>query len=493
MNPNEQNQGNELAEIAKHRAKQAVKKKGKKIAKKIMKKAAKVAVEAIKKAVAMLVKALVGFLGSIGFPTIGTILGVIAVAVIAWILFTQVWTFGFFGSGDGKISDASEKDKEIHSQIQEEIETTYSDATEKKYSVPAALISSILQVAHESEDMKDLSDSEIISGVVDEVKSDFTYKTLEQKIEWKKKTCSKEKETTSEDSDSDSKSDSTKNDDTENDSAQNEDYDIECSKDSDIEDLGEVSFLVKVDAWNQKVEYNLTGPSWQDWKTTSKPYGGYYKRRYKLYSVSEASVETDFTKLNTYLDSIGFKTLDKEMVEGLYETTTNEEMGYSEWMISNGIKTNDGSNRSGELIDDLPEISEGTFTAPAEGYITSRFRPPHRPKHHGVDIGSGGKHVPIVSVADGVTRKSYYSPSYGHVVYIVHQINGQQYETVYAHMTKREIGVSKKVKKGQLIGYMGNTGHSKGIHLHFEMHKTNWVYNKQNAIDPLLMGVPIGR
>ena len=54
---------------------------------------------------------------------------------------------------------------------------------------------------------------------------------------------------------------------------------------------------------------------------------------------------------------------------------------------------------------------------------------------------------------------------------ISHSINGQTYTTVYAHLSSRSVGNMQSVSKGQVIGYMGNTGDSFGQHLHFELHR----------------------
>lgn len=118
--------------------------------------------------------------------------------------------------------------------------------------------------------------------------------------------------------------------------------------------------------------------------------------------------------------------------------------------------------------------------------VTSGFRPSHRPNHNGIDIAEPGTHE-IYAIADGVVSKSYYSSSYGECIMIVHNINGQTWESVYAHLREgsRRVKVGDKVKQGQVIGIMGNTGRSTGQHLHFELHKGRWNINKTNAVDPL--------
>lgn len=131
-----------------------------------------------------------------------------------------------------------------------------------------------------------------------------------------------------------------------------------------------------------------------------------------------------------------------------------------------------------------PPVSSGTFTRPASGYISSGFGRRWGSLHAGVDIAAKGT-VPIVAAADGVVIQSYYSTSYGNVVFISHSIDGQIYTTVYAHMSKRSVSAGQVVSKGQQLGFMGNTGQSFGQHLHFELHKGPWNQSKSNAINPV--------
>ncbi|MFD0772086.1 SH3 domain-containing protein [Bacillus sp. CGMCC 1.60114] len=124
------------------------------------------------------------------------------------------------------------------------------------------------------------------------------------------------------------------------------------------------------------------------------------------------------------------------------------------------------------------------FKYPAQGKISSEFDVRWGQMHYGVDIASTGN-VPIQAAAPGTVVKSYYSTSYGNVVFVAHYINGNLYTTVYAHMKNRAVKVGDKVATGQLLGYMGNTGHSYGQHLHFELHNGEWNFEKTNAVNPL--------
>lgn len=76
------------------------------------------------------------------------------------------------------------------------------------------------------------------------------------------------------------------------------------------------------------------------------------------------------------------------------------------------------------------------------------------------------KGTPIYATGDGVVMVARYSDSYGNVVYIDHDFN---FETRYAHMTHFIVNEGERVKRGQVIGYVGNTGTSAGDHLHYEV------------------------
>ncbi|MEM5673435.1 M23 family metallopeptidase [Bacillus cereus] len=103
--------------------------------------------------------------------------------------------------------------------------------------------------------------------------------------------------------------------------------------------------------------------------------------------------------------------------------------------------------------------------------------------HHGLDI-SCFRYSAGCCCRRGCNHCSYYSTSYGNVVFISHNINGQTYTTVYAHLKSRSVSAGQKVKQGQQLGIMGNTGQSEGQHLHFEIHKGEWNAQKRNAMDP---------
>ena len=94
--------------------------------------------------------------------------------------------------------------------------------------------------------------------------------------------------------------------------------------------------------------------------------------------------------------------------------------------------------------------------------------------HSGVDL-AGPEGTPIVATRDGVVTAAAYSSGNGNYVTINH---GDGFSTAYLHMTHSVVSVGQKVSAGQLIGYMGNTGLSKGSHLHFT------IYYNGNTVNP---------
>jgi murein DD-endopeptidase MepM/ murein hydrolase activator NlpD len=88
-----------------------------------------------------------------------------------------------------------------------------------------------------------------------------------------------------------------------------------------------------------------------------------------------------------------------------------------------------------------------------------------RRMHAGLDL-AGPKNTPIHATADGIVISAGTESGYGRVVRIRHALG---FETVYAHQTKLLVEVGQKVSRGEVIGAMGSTGRSTGVHLHYEV------------------------
>ncbi|MGC4037982.1 MAG: M23 family metallopeptidase [Chitinophagaceae bacterium] len=96
--------------------------------------------------------------------------------------------------------------------------------------------------------------------------------------------------------------------------------------------------------------------------------------------------------------------------------------------------------------------------------------------HPGIDF-TAPQGTPIYATADGVIKMAGFSDGgYGNHVIINH---GYGYETLYGHMVKVKARAGQKVKRGEVIGYVGSTGKSTGPHCHYEVHKNG------QKIDPI--------
>ncbi len=108
---------------------------------------------------------------------------------------------------------------------------------------------------------------------------------------------------------------------------------------------------------------------------------------------------------------------------------------------------------------------------PCRGYISSYYgfrRDPFTGKrafHAGIDI-VGPYRSPVRATADGVVFSVGYQRGLGRYVKIKHE---HGYMTVYGHLYKYVVRPGEHVKKGEVIGYLGNTGRSTGAHLHYEI------------------------
>ncbi|MBN8575642.1 MAG: M23 family metallopeptidase [Cyclobacteriaceae bacterium] len=85
--------------------------------------------------------------------------------------------------------------------------------------------------------------------------------------------------------------------------------------------------------------------------------------------------------------------------------------------------------------------------------------------HNGLDF-TAPTGAPIYATGDGSVNLAQYSETLGNMVFIDH---GYGLQTRYGHMTRFIVSAGEKVKRGQVIGYVGNTGTSVGPHLHYEV------------------------
>ncbi len=123
---------------------------------------------------------------------------------------------------------------------------------------------------------------------------------------------------------------------------------------------------------------------------------------------------------------------------------------------------------------------------PTEGRKTSKFGKRFHPIlktstfHDGLDIANR-EWTPLLAPADGIVEKAHNSTGgYGKVIVIAHEASG--FHTKYAHCAGMEVKAGDVVKRGELIGYMGNTGRSTGTHLHYEVLKNGRIVDPERYL-----------
>lgn len=138
------------------------------------------------------------------------------------------------------------------------------------------------------------------------------------------------------------------------------------------------------------------------------------------------------------------------------------------------------SGNPGKLANPMPGTPRGTPFDPA-GRI--RGRP-----HTGIDMsGGGGKQ--IICGADGVVTHAGPRGGYGNAVEVKHNGPWQGWDTFYAHLASVSVRVGQQVKRGQVIGIEGNTGHSFGAHLHYEVRRNGAYVDPELYFSPRPTGV----
>ncbi|MCD8502781.1 MAG: M23 family metallopeptidase [Bacillaceae bacterium] len=129
-----------------------------------------------------------------------------------------------------------------------------------------------------------------------------------------------------------------------------------------------------------------------------------------------------------------------------------------------------------ETVERITEYEKELRTVPtifpaAEGRISSHYGKRRDPFtwrssfHTGTDIAAP-LNTPIFAAADGTVTFAGRNGGYGETIIIEH---GNTYETLYAHLNRIDVEVGDEVSKGDIIGGMGTTGRSTGVHLHYEV------------------------
>ena len=143
------------------------------------------------------------------------------------------------------------------------------------------------------------------------------------------------------------------------------------------------------------------------------------------------------------------------------------------------------------LLDQKQRLDHTPSTYPVNGVLmrgfgvksdpfTGKMRP-----HHGLDLAAT-MGTPIYSPAAGKVILREFQTQYGNTVVIDH---GYGVETLYGHMSKFAAKLGQTIRRGEILGYVGNSGYSTGPHLHYEVHADG---RPQNPMDYVYDKAPGG-
>lgn len=210
------------------------------------------------------------------------------------------------------------------------------------------------------------------------------------------------------------------------------------------------------------------------------------------------SVESLRTQLHTVEDrtrklaiiaGIGVSTLDESSQGGVGGLRQNDDLSGSPYR-DDVDKMNYRSHRLQSRLSVLEQrfeaqndlLSSTPSIAPVRGILTDGFGGRSDPftgepgSHNAIDISSAVGQ-PVRAPADGIVVKAEWANGYGNVIYLTHPFSG--YSTRYGHLRTFAKKPGDKVKRGEIIGYVGSTGRSTGPHLHYEVRLNN------NPVNPL--------
>ena len=203
-----------------------------------------------------------------------------------------------------------------------------------------------------------------------------------------------------------------------------------------------------------------------------------YRIYFNTSPISEEERKAGFGGVNRYKDLQGYN--NSELIEN---TTKRVDVLTKELVIQS--KSLDEivalAKQKEKLLAAIPAIQpvkNEDLTRMASGFGT-RNDPftKIRKMHYGMDF-TAKTGTPVFATGDGVVERSDNTLSgFGNLLVIKH---GFGYTTYYAHLSKYKVRAGQKVKRGDIIGYVGSTGRSEAPHLHYEVHKDGEPINPIN-------------
>ena len=201
-----------------------------------------------------------------------------------------------------------------------------------------------------------------------------------------------------------------------------------------------------------------------------------YRSYFEANPIPEEQRKAGFGGVNRYKNLEGFD--NSELIKKI----TKEVDVLSKQMVVQSKSLDEIVKLAKEKEDMLASIPAILPVKKGDFYVASGFKMRMHPIlkikkfHKGMDF-TAPKGTPVYASGKGRVSLARRSSTFGKVIYIDH---GYGYRTIYAHLNKMVVRRGKQVRRGDLIGYVGNTGLSVAPHLHYEVHKNGRAVNPIN-------------
>lgn len=201
-----------------------------------------------------------------------------------------------------------------------------------------------------------------------------------------------------------------------------------------------------------------------------------YRSYFEANPIPDEQRKAGFGGVNRYKNLDGFNNSD------LVKSLTKEVDILSKQLVVQSKSLDEIVKLAKEKEDMLASIPAILPVKKGDFYVASGYKMRMHPIlkinkfHKGMDF-TAPKGTPVYASGKGEVTLAQRSSTYGNVIYIDH---GYGYRTIYAHLDKFNVRKGQEVKRGDLIGYVGNTGLSVAAHLHYEVHKNGRALNPIN-------------
>ena len=127
------------------------------------------------------------------------------------------------------------------------------------------------------------------------------------------------------------------------------------------------------------------------------------------------------------------------------------------------------------------DARKGTLRWPLRGVLYARFGKRGKEAHDGIDL-SAPQGTPVLAAADGVVLFAGEQRGYGRIAIIAHE---QDLVTLYAHNQDIQVKTGQRVKAGERVASVGESGRTTGPHLHFEVRRAGVPVNPMDYLGPI--------